>query len=300
MPATLSGSAQNMGQSDLRSETISALVRGIVDRMFVMKQVVITEASSSDMETYYTETSTVLTAPTTNIPLQGTPRGSLPTDLTPKFTKKSVTNQAYKGSGVIYWEDERLDKIDVVARTIAKISEAIVSAVDTVIWNTLTENQSAVNINTVAIAAGSEWDSATIAARDPRQNILDAVAEIKKDNWIMGGNLGKIFCIVSPDDAAQIFGNSKVTDAAFAGNDSVMNNGFRGTINGVTILESNVVTADYALVTLYGAGTWYSVQDLIVETKIEPLVSKTVVAAMWGYCALIDPTKSCLISNTQA
>src|SRR3990167_1993482 len=201
--------ADSVGMQDLRAETISEIVTGFALQEFVMKDLLMVNGSNSWKESYYQETAADLTAGATRA-VQGIPRLSKFPYGEVSWTLQSSYNEKYGMEGTISYEDILTNEIDVIARTLLRIARAVVKAVDTEIWNTLTENQSASNINSVVIAGNNEWNSATIANRDPIQNILDAQKEIAEDNYNPYKNG---FLLLNPKDFANLLGNANVRNA---------------------------------------------------------------------------------------
>lgn len=291
--------ADTVGQADLRAEDIEKMVKGFALQEYVLKQVVMQNSSSAWKESYYQETADELTAQAT-ASIQGIPRLAKFPYGEPSWTKQSAYQEKYGMEGIVSYEDILTNEVDVIARTMLRIGRAVAKTVDTEIWNTLTENQTASLINSVAITAGSEWDSATVANRDPVLNILQAIREIHIDNYSVYSR--ESFLIVSPKDFANIMSNAKVSGhPSWEKAGDIMNNGRVGRLLGLTVLVSNVVTADYAAVVVGSeCGTWKSAVPLTVVTIDEPGVKKTVRAWEIGVCQLTNPQAVCLISNTQA
>lgn len=289
---------EQVGQVMLRAEFIDGVVKGFALQEYTMKQLVMENSSSAWKESYFQETAADLTSPATNA-IRGIPRLAAFPVGNVTWGKKTSLNEKYGIEDTISYEDEITNEIDVVARTLLRIARAVTRAVDTQIWNVLTESQSASLINSVTIAAGSEWNSATIANRDPIQNILDAISEIQKDNYnALNGNG---YLVLSPTDYANLLGNANVRNAGQFYTSDVTSNGRVGRILGLNVVVSNTVTADYAAVIISKeCGTWKSVKPLTVETKREPGVSLTIRAFEIGVCQLTNPEAVCLISNTQA
>lgn len=287
-----------VGGQLLRAETVDRLIKDLVARVIVMKQVVMVNTSSSWKETYWRETSSVLAAQGVSV-IRSVPRLSAFPELTPNWTRQTSYLEKYGGTHTIPWEDIITDEIDVMARALAKISEAIAVTVDTQIWNVLTENQSVVNINTVAVASGNEWDSATVANRAPHQNILNALQKFSEQN--INPYAGTGYLVLSPKDFANVMGNSAlVSHPSWKGSTDILANGKVGELFGLKILVTNVVTADYAGIFLDGCGTWKEAIPLTTVIEEKPGISKTITGYQIGVCQLTTPKKVCLISNTQA
>ena len=198
--------------------------------------------------------------------------------------------------GVISWEDEKTDNIPVMARTMERVGRAVARAVDIQIEDTLNTNTS---VNTLAITAGNEWNSATVANRDPIQNLLDAKALIGIDNYDVNDGSGRI--VLNENDYAALLGNSKIiSNPTFKAADIVAN-GVVGEIVGLKIIVSNTVTVSRAyLVKDKAAMTWQEALPLTVETIVDPMIKKTVRAGEIGVVQVTNPEAICRISNTRA
>lgn len=283
------------GEADLRAENIEAMVKGFALQEYRMIQILMTSSSSSWSESYYQETATELTAKgSRNVKgiarLAAFPYGEA------SWTKQTAYMEKYGMEGVISWEDERTSEIDVIARTLLRIARGVAKAVDSEIWDTLSESQSPSTINSVSISAGDEWDSATVANRDPVQDLLNAQKEIATDNYDPYTN--STYLLLSPTDYANMLGNSKFLTMF---KEEVKSNGRVGTILGMQVIVSNTVTADYAMVVIGQiCGTWKQASPLSVTVIEDPGVKKTIRAWQVGVTQLTNPEAVCLISNTQA
>jgi hypothetical protein len=288
------------GQADLRAENVDRIVKGFAGMSYRFKELVMISSSNSWIESYYQETSTELTGGLGSS-IKGIPRLAAFPYGEPTWTKKSSYQVKHGMEGVVSYEDILTDNIDVIARTLMRIARAVAASVDQEIYNALSENDTPATINTLALTAGYEWDSATIANRDPVQDILNAKKLIEEDNYDFEDYPGQGFLAVSPKDAANLLGNSSVRNAGQFYTDEVTRNGVIGRILGLKVVKSNRVTADKAMV---GIGkicaTWKPVTPLTTVTIDDPGVKKTVRAWEIGTTQLTNPQSICLITNTQA
>lgn len=291
--------AESTGQDTLRAENVERMVTGLALARYAAKNAVMTSSSSSWTESYYQETSTPLTAGTT-ASIKGIPRLAKFPYAEPTWTKQSAYIEKYGLEGVVSYEDARTDAFDIISRSLIRIAEGVVKAIDDEILSVLSEvwDATPTNINSVAIAAGYEWDSSTIANRDPIQNILNALAEIKKQNYTPNGNA---LLYLSPTDAANLLGNSNIRNAGQFYTADVTKNGQIGGLLGVTIVETNSVPADFALMLIPKiCGTWKAVTPLTVLTIYDEGIKYTIRAFEMGVTQLTNPKAVCIISNTQA
>lgn len=288
--------ADTTGQADLRAENVERVVKGFALQEYVMKQLVMVQKSSSWQESYYQETAADLTGHTLGA-VKGVPRlAAFPTGEV-SWTKKSSYLLKHGMEGVISWEDSMTNNIDVIARTLLRIARAVAKSVDGEIWDVLSESRSPSLINNVTIAAGYEWDSATVAQRDPIQDILNAMKEIMQDNYDIHNGNG--YLVLNPKDYANLLGNANVKNSGQFYTDAVTRNGRVGKLLGLNVVVSNSVTADYAMVVLAKeCGTWKEAVPLTVKTIEDPGVKYTIRAFEIGVTQLTNPEAVCLITNT--
>ena len=286
------------GQADLRAENVSRVVAGFALQEYRIKQLVMISKSASWKESYYQETAADLTgglgSAVKGIPrLANFPYGEV------SWTLQSSYLLKHGMEGVLSWEDAITNNVDVIARTLLRIARAVTKSVDTEIYNALSENDTPSNINTVAVAVGYEWDSTTIANRDPIQNILDAKKEIAEDNYDPDNGNG--FLVLTPKDFANLLGNANVRNAGQFYTSDVTRNGRVGKLLGLNVIVSNSVTADKALVAIgQECATWKEAVSLTVATLPDAGVKYTIRAFEIGVTQLINPKAVCLITNTQA
>ena len=289
--------ADTTGMADLRAENVSKIVTGFALQEYRMKQLCLVQTSSSWKETYQKETASDLSGAATRTVegvsrLANFPYGEV------SWTEASSRHKKHAMEGVISWEDATTNEIDVVARTLLRIARAVAKSVDTEIWDTISESQSAVNINSVSITAGNEWDSATIANRDPIQDILNAIKEITKQNYNPYRNG---YLLLNPTDFANLMGNANVRNAGQFYTADVTRNGRVGQILGLNIVVSNSVTDEYAAVVIAKeACTWKQAKALTVNTIEDPGIKFTIRAWEVGTAQLKNPKAVTLIDNTQA
>jgi hypothetical protein len=287
--------ADTTGMADLRAEHVEKIVKGFALQEYRMKELVMIMNSNAWQESFYQETATELTGSGTRT-VKGIPRLAQFPYGEVSWTKKASYQLKHGMEGVISWEDAMTNNIDVIARTLLRIARAVAKSVDAEIYSALTENDTPATINTVAITAGNEWDSATVANRDPVQDILNAKKELYTDNF--NPDNGNGYIIFSPKDYANCLANAKF---AHFFQEEIGKNGKVGRILGLNVIVSNSVTADKCLVCIAKeCATWRSAQPLTVATIQDPGVKWTIRAYEVGTTQLTSPTAVCLITNTQA
>lgn len=289
--------AVSTGENDLRKLNVEKTVTGFALTEYVFKQLCIVSGSSSWQERFFQETAADLTnagSPVKGVPrLAGFPQGEV------TFTQVDSFMLKHGMEGRIAWEDAMTNDVDVIARTLLRIARAVTKSVDTDIWNVLTENQSASTINSQSITAGNEWDSATVANRDPIQDILNAKRKIAEANY--NPDNGDGFLLLNPKDYANLLGNANVRNAGQFWTDSVTRNGRVGSLLGLTVIVSNNVTADFAAVIIAKeAATYKVVSNLTVRTIENPGIDWNIRAWEVGITQLKNPQAVTLIDNTAA
>jgi len=283
--------ADSTGMADLRAENVSRVVTGFALQEYRMKQICMIQSSNSWKETYFKETAAELTGGLGSA-VKGVPRlANFPYgEVT--FTEASSRHNKYGMEGVISWEDAKTNEVDVIARTLLRVARAVASAVDTEIYSQLSSNAG----NTVA--TGDTWNSATVANRDPIQDILNAIKLISIDNYDPYKNG---YLLLSPTDFANLMGNASVRNAGQFWTKDVTKNGRVGQLLGLTMVVSNTVTADEAMVVIAKeACTWKQAAPLKVVTIEEPGVNYKIRAWEVGTAQVKNPDAVCTITNTQA
>jgi hypothetical protein len=291
--------ADSTGQADLRKEYVDTAVKAVALLEYKLKTLCTVESSSAWTESYYRETNTDPTAVTTgggaSIPIKGTPRLSPFPYAEASWTKVSGINHKFAMEGMISIEDELMNNIAMIERTILRIGRGVALAVDTEILAVMSASYG----NTVAVTAGSEWDATTVANRDPVKNILDAIQTIRADN--LDALNGNGYLVVNGTDYTNIISNTKVINNPTFKTADVVSNGVVGELCGLKVMVTEVVAADTAYVVIAKEGmTWKSVVGLTVETIKEPGIKTTVRAWEIGQCQMVSPNAVCKITNTRA
>jgi len=281
------------GQYILRKENVDSAVKGFALLKYKFKQVCSVQSSSAWKETYFEEDRNVLSgAGTREGRLKYTSRGAGFPFLEPNWSEKSARHQKHPGESVCYWEDIKTNEIDVLARTTMRVGEAIANSVDAAIYAAWI---GASGILTSALT--DPWDDATITDRDPIYDILTAIRKIDEYNY---DALENGYLLLSPIDHVNLMRNSKViNNPSFKGVD-VVKNGVVGRICGLTIIKSNNVPADEALVIIGQlASTWKSVAGITTAIIDDPGIKTTIRAWEVGVTMVTNPKAICRITNTQ-
>jgi len=294
--------ADSVGMQDIRGEAINTVVTGFALREYKFKQLCMINSNSKWKQSYWQETAAELTGGTQE-GIEGVPRLAAFPYGEETWSEKSSYHLKHGFEGIVSWEDIIGDDIDVMARTLLRISRGVVKSVDSHIWRIITEADTGgtprpTNVNSVTISAGSEWNSDNLANQNPIQDILNAKREIALDDYDPDSNG---YLLLNPTDYANLLGNASIRNAGQFYTDGVTANGKVGSICGLTIIVSNNVKTDYAAVVVAKeAATWVEAAALTTVKIDEPGVKTTIRSWEVGICQLKNPNAVTIIANTQA
>lgn len=285
--------ADSTGQADIRGENIASAVKGFALMSYKLKQVLLTQPSSKWTETYYRETAAELTASgNTNASVKGVPRLATFPYVNPTWTKVQGRHLKFAAESVISMEDKLTDAIDVQARSLLRVGRAIANSVDYDIYDTLS---AASGINTAAAVAN--WDSATVADRDPIRDILTGIQYLFTDNY---DALENGYLLLSPTDWTNLLMNSKVINNPSFKTADVVSNGVVGQICGLKIIVSKAVNADEAMIVVgQRAATWKEAVPITTAIIEDQGIKFTIRAWEIGHCQVTDPEAIHVITDTQ-
>ena len=284
-----------VGNSELFGENVSRVVKVFEKKQFKLRPLLLNVSSSNWTETYYKEDPTILTAAgTRNIKEIGR-LSQFPT-LNPSFTKVSADHFKYGGESQISIEDILTDAIPVQTRTLEKVAEAIVNAIDIAIYAALTGDTT----TSGTVASVTEWDAAAASTRDPIQDIVRGI-EAMDENNVDALSAGML--LINPHDHASLIMNSKVINNPTFKTADVVSNGKVGQIAGLTMVKTTSVTADEAMIIInQQAATWQSVVNLTtaVITNTEATAGIKALIRSWeiGQIQITNPKKIYTITNT--
>lgn len=285
-----------MGEVALRAENVDKAIKNIVARKFVMKaQIPAVISSNSWEESFYRESITALGS------VDDIPRGaSFPADNV-DFTKVKTRHQKFGLEGFVTYEDEHTDRVDVIARTLFRISNRIATGVDRHIWNIVTENQAPSNIYDITAGPGtgshSFWNASARSARVPHEDIGKAITVIANSD--LQAYMPDTIC-VNPLDYTYLVTNDYVLDSFDSSGPKVLQNGLMGTLMGLKIIVSPVVTTETAAVLQSKVcATYRQVETLRTVTKKDE--GRGTIIRGWevGHCQLTDPKAVALLRNLE-
>ena len=280
-------------EADLRKEYIDTAVKAVVKIEEKWKALCMVDKSDSYTESYFRETNADATDGGTYSPIAGIPEFSPFPYVDVTETKYSSVILKYGATSYISMEAGQYATIPMLQRKIYRIGRKIIYQQDSAIHAVCSASFG----NTVAIAAGYEWDSATEQNRHPIKNILDAIQTLRVDGIDALNGSGVL--VVNGTDYTNIISNSKVLNHPTY-TSGVMANGQQGGLLGLSIVVSEIVTADSAFVIVKKQGmVWKEANALTTATTVIPGKYTTIDAWTRGVFQLQVPNEVCKITNTR-
>lgn len=277
---------------DIRGLDIDKTVKGFALTEYIFKNFCLTSSTDGDSIRWYQETAADLTA-TTPAAVANISRLSVFPMLEVSWTRNTSYPRKYGAEGFISMEDIKTADIDVLARSLLRLTRAVVKQVDTRIWNVITESQSAVNINSVTSTAA--WDAGS--GQDPIEDILEAKQKIAENDYNPEGGV----LALNPKDHKSLLtwliSTKGATIPTFSS--ERIRDGVVMSLLGLRVVVSNNVTADFAAVFIPEKScTWKTLVDTTARVIEEPGIGSKIRVWEIGEALLTDPKSVSLISNT--
>ena len=291
--------ADTTGEASLRKEFVDGAVKAVALMEYKLKSLCSVDSSSAWTESYYRETNDELVGGGVAAPsnVKGIPRMAPFPYGEASWTKVSSLIEKYGMEGEISYEDKMLNNVPMVQRTLLRIGRAVAYAVDSQIAATM-EDQAG---NTFAVGAGNEWDSETVANRDPVFDILTGIQMLRADN--INALNGNGYLCMNGTDYTNLLRNSKVINNPTFKTADVVSNGVVGQIAGLKIMVTEALeatTPDVAyIVVAKEAMTWKQATALTVLQVEDPGIKTTIRAFELGTCQVPAPNAICKITNTR-
>ena len=147
------------------------------------------------------------------------------------------------------------------------------------------------------MAAAAEWDSATEADRDSIGDLVIGQSAISANNYDPRTNT---FLLLNPHDYGSLQRDDRVIKNASFKTADVVSNGRVGQILNMTIIVSNSVSDDEAMIVIGNvAATWQSVKPLTTKTIPEEGISVTVRSWEIGHIQITDPQALYTVTGTK-
>ena len=283
-----------MGSAEVRGENISKAIKGYGDKLFKIKQVCLLASSDKWEETYYRETANPLDVVTNTggFSIQGVARGASPPTVKPTWTIQHGFHQKFMSEGLVFLEDALTNAIDVQQRTIFKISESITDKVELYLYGIMTA-AAGHSVN----AAGTGWDAAVESTRKPISDILKGIQQMTEDHYDVKSNG---FLLLTPHDYRALMENSKVVNNVSFKTADIVSNGRMGQVCSLTIIESNSVTDNEAMIIMgQRAATYKTAVPITSGVKEDIGINKLIRSWEIGVCFVTDPNAIYVIDSTQ-
>jgi len=278
--------------TDIRGLDIDKMIKGFALTEYIFKNMVTNSTTSGDSIRWYQETAPDLTLTSPSI-METSPLSQFE-NAEVTWTRLTSYPKKYAIEGTISREDIKSADIDVLARTILRLTRAVVKKVDTVIYNVMSEDQSPATIGNAG-ATGTGWDDTTNG--NPILDIMAGLQNIAENDYDTSG------CIVAMNpknykDLLNYVITVKGSSIPGFSSDKV-STGVVGVLVGCKLVVSNNVSADSVWMGLPAkAVTWKSFEGLHAET--ENIMGKGTKIAVWenGVAILTDPKAAYLITDT--
>lgn len=286
--------ADTSGQIDIRGLNIDTYSKDYENEALIFKNLVSVEQTTAREIRYFQKTSGYLTL-TSPAKLQ-VAMGARPFVAEPSWTRNTAyTKKYFLESPTITIEDEKDNDINLFVQNARDNADAIANAVDSNIWDVLSENRSVVNINSVTATAA--WDAAS--GQDPFEDIMECKQKIReqtqrklKDGYLLVSAKGEKDLLVwlrSVGATIPMVAGQKIESGDLLG------------LAGLNVAVSEVVTADYAMVAdLKMACVWKEFMPLTTRIITDEGIGKKIRSWENGIALLVRPKYVALISNTEA
>lgn len=287
--------ADTWREADLRFEHIDGAVKAVAKDMAKLKTLATIDSSEAWTESYFRETNDDTTDGGTGSTIKGIPQMAPFPFVQVTETKVSSVILKFGDESVISLEMNQAATVPMLQRHILRMGRKINWQIDVHIEAALSGSAG----NSLAITAGEEFDSATIANRDPVKIILQGIQKLREDG--IDALDGNGYLAVNGTDYTNIISNSKVLNHPTYQSVSAVENGQVGRLCGLTIIVSEAITADQMYIVKKGeALVWKQAQALQVRTIEDPGKSTTIRAWERGVIQVHQPNAICKITNTRA
>lgn len=287
--------ADNVREADVRYENIDRAAKAVAMMEYRIRTLFATDSSSAWTESYFRETNDDSTDGGTGSAIKGVPQFAPFPFFDVTETKVQSVILKYAGESIISLESEQNATIPMLQRAIYRLGRKIAYQINAACEAVMSSAAG----NTFALTASYEWDSATIANRDPVKDILNGIQYLRADG--IDALDGSGYLVVNGTDYTNIISNSKVLNHPTFQSVSAIANGQVNKLLGLTVLVDESVTADQAYVCVARKGlVWKQAQPLQIKTIEDPGKSTTIRAWERGCPQVQAPNEICKITNTRA
>lgn len=287
--------ADTAGQALIRGINLDKKARNYQNEESIFYREVNVQKTKSREVRYYQRTSGYLTA--TSPASIVVAEGALPFVLETSWTRNTSYTKKYSvDSPMITVEDEKDSEIRVFMDNLEEITGAVVNNRDGDIFDIATEDQTPVNINDVTSTAA--WDAAS--GQDPNEDVAEAIQLIREQTKRKVVN-PKLYVSAKGEKDLKVWLTSIKGSSWNELASKMVVDGVLTRFGGCTVVVSEAVTADYALVgDLKKSTDYWEFFNLTTAIITEPLVGRKIRAMTNGIATLTRPKFNALISNTEA
>lgn len=289
--------ADSVEMQDIRGLDIDKTVKGFALKEYIFKNDCQKSSTSADHIRWYQETAADLTATAPSQVDNISPLSQFPT-LEVTWTRNTSYIKKYAAEGFISMEDMKSADIDVMARTLLRLTRAVVKQVDSDIWDVMTESQTPSNIQTFATTwdGDGQWSETSGA-------VVKSLAHAKKLLTDYNYNPEGATLYLSPQDYENVLHwliDTKGSSIPNFSSDKVTS-GTVMQLMGLNIKVSTNVTTDKAAVVIpQRACTWKSFTDTTSAAIEEKGIGTKIRVWELGVAILTDPKAVVFITDTQA
>jgi len=281
----------------LKREVVDAMVKQVAAPSYRFKQALAIETTNAWDNTFYREDPATSSGPTGNA-FEGVPWGAEFPQRSVDFSRHTVRIIKFAAEENIPIENQWMNAINVLTRTVIRRTQDVVKAVDDYIWGELTQDfetgQTLSEIQSYAVSTIRAWNTTSAALLD---DLLGASRLIANKNY----DVSNLICFISPRDKQSIMSWVAEKGAQWPSlATGIVTNGNIGKIGGIQLVEAASVAASYALlVKPQTCATWKSALALTSDTETDPLKSIRFRIAEEGAVLRTDPKAIVLIKGTQ-
>jgi len=290
--------AESSAQPTIRGLDIDKLAKGFADVEIILKRFVTVSTTAAREIRWYSKTAGFIATPTVTAGVTGDSMANVSFKARPMVAEQSWTRNTsyirkyFVESPLLSDEDIKDTDIDILATNIRDLVRTVERKVETRIWDVISENRTAVNINLEDIT--HEWDDPTNC--NPVNDLLSAKGKIAAYGYSPEGAILLLNHNVHRYLLSWLI-NTKGANIPSFSSDRIKD-GIVMEILGLNVIVTDIVTADYGMVFVpQRAATWKSFMPISTATIDDPGIGKKIRVWEEGECLLTDPRACCLLKN---
>lgn len=288
--------ADSRGQQDIFGLDIDKLAKGFGQQMYTFLAEVQMRKMKGDSIRWFQKTAGTLLS-VTPMSTKNVGPGSRPTTLEVSWTRNTSFKKKYFVEGFLDEEDIKDAEIDTFATTVRDLTEVIHRDRDEDVWNVMSEDQSAVEIQTFATTSegGDQWDAASFAA-DPVVDIAHAKKLIQDQGYNPEGATLLLDTLGMKSLTTWLVSGKGTSIPQFSS--EKIRTGVVTALMGVNIKVSLNVTTDFALLIVPKRAVTYSESEPIsANTTMDWGVGRNIRVKASGIAYRTDPNAIVLITD---